>query len=158
MAKAEVNQQPVDDKLQHIIRLFNTNIDGTKKTAFALTKIKGIGLRMGRNLVVRTNIPLNKRAGELSQEEISRLHDAITDPASVGIPSYMMNHQSDYADGKDYHLVGLKLDTDFRMSLERRKKVKEIRALRLDAGLRVRGQRTKSNGRRGKRTKTHKKK
>jgi len=146
------------ENIQHIIRLYNTNIDGTKRISFALTKIKGIGKRYGRAVIVRAGIPLNKRAGELSTDEIAKLQNVIEDPLAYGIPNYMLNHQKDVVDGTDSHLVGIKLDTDFRMNSERGKRIKEIRALRLAAGLKVRGQKTKSNGRRGKHTKVHKKK
>lgn len=146
------------ETIQHIIRLYNTNIDGTKKTAFALTKIRGIGKRIGRAIVQRAGVSLSKRAGELSHEEIEKIQAVITDPLSAGIPNYMLNHQKDIVDGLDSQLVGTKLDGDLRMRIERGKKTKEVRALRLDAGLKVRGQRTKSNGRRGKGLKVHKKK
>ncbi|XP_077301489.1 uncharacterized protein LOC143922108 [Arctopsyche grandis] len=135
------------EQIQQIIRLYNTNIDGTKKTAFALTGIRGIGLRFGTAIVKRSGISLNKRAGELSQEEISKIQQVINSPIEFGIPDYMLNHQKDVIDGLDSQLVGIKLDGDLRMRIEKGKKSKEIRMLRLAAGLRVRGQRTKSNGR-----------
>lgn len=134
-------------EINHIIRLYNTNIDGTKKTAYALTGIRGIGKRFGMAVVSRAGISLNKRAGELSPEEISKLQDVINDPVAYNIPGYFLNHQKDFVDGLDTQLVGIKLDGYLRMRIERGKKAKEIRALRLSGGLRVRGQRTKSNGR-----------
>lgn len=137
-------------EIQHIIRLYNTNIDGTKKTAFALTAIRGIGMRFGRTVVSRAGVSPDKRAGELSQDEIGKIQDVINDPVAFGIPSYMLNHQKDAASGLDSQLVGIKLDGDLRMRIEKGKKMKEIRILRLASGLKVRGQRTKSNGRRTK--------
>lgn len=135
------------EEIQHIIRLYNTNIDGTKKTAFALTAIRGIGKRFGKAVVSRAGVSLNKRAGELSPEEINKIQDVINDPIAFNIPSYFLNHQKDSVDGQDSQLVGIKLDGDLRMRIEKGKKVKRIRFLRLAAGLRVRGQKTKSNGR-----------
>ncbi len=138
------------DEIQHIIRLYNTNIDGTKKAAFALSKIKGIGRRFAGIIITRAGINPNKRAGELSPEEIEKIQQVIADPKAFGIPAYLLNHQKDLVDGTDSQLVGIKVDGDLRMRIERGKKIKEIRALRLDAGLKVRGQMTKSNGRKGK--------
>ncbi|KAI5170911.1 small subunit ribosomal protein S18e [Pancytospora epiphaga] len=146
------------NEIQHIIRLYNTNIDGMKKTIYSLTKIKGIGRRFAKAVVVRAGVSLNKRAGELSHEEIEKIQEVIADPEAFGIPSYMLNHQKDLVDGLNSQLVGVKLDADLRLRIERGKRTKEVRALRLDAGLRVRGQKTKSNGRKGKMTKTNKKK
>lgn len=135
------------EEIQHIIRLYNTNIDGTKKTAYALTAIRGIGKRFGKAVVSRAGVSLDKRAGELSPEEITKIQDVINNPLNYNIPSYFLNHQKDSVDGQDSQLVGIKLDGDLRMRIEKGKKVKQIRWLRLAAGLRVRGQRTKSNGR-----------
>lgn len=157
MAKAAPAQFNPSE-IQHVIRLYNTNVDGTKKTQFALTKIKGIGRRISKAIVLKAGISLNKRAGELTQEEIDKIQEVISNPLAFDIPAYMLNHQRDLADGQDHHYVGVKLDADLRMRIERGKKIKEVRALRLDAGLRVRGQRTQSNGRTRKNSKTHKKK
>lgn len=138
------------DEIQHIIRLYNTNIDGTKKTPYALTAIRGIGKRFGKAVVSRAGVSLQKRAGELTQEEIAKIQEVINDPKAFGVPGYMLNHQKDIVDGLDSQLVGIKLDGDLRMRVEKGKKMKEIRMLRLAAGLKVRGQRTKSNGRKSK--------
>lgn len=134
-------------EINHIIRLYNTNIDGTKKTAYALTGIRGIGRRFGKAVVTKAGVSLTKRAGELTNEEINKIQDVINDPVAFGIPSYFLNHQKDIVDGTDTQFVGIKLDGDLRMRIERGKKLKEVRALRLSAGLKVRGQKAKSNGR-----------
>lgn len=149
MAKPRVAQFNLDE-IQHIIRLYNTNIDGTKKTSYALTAVRGIGKRFGKAVVSRAGVSLQKRAGELTQEEISKIQEVINDPKAFGIPGYMLNHQRDSADGLDSQLVGIKLDGDLRMRIEKGKKAREIRMLRLASGLKVRGQRTKSNGRKAK--------
>lgn len=136
-------------EIQHIIRLFNTNIDGTQRVAFALTKIVGMGKRISTAICKRVGMDLKKRAGELNEEELKRIHDAIADPRSVGIPDWFMNHRKDVLDGTTSHLIGTKLDADYRMLIERGKKMKHVRMCRLAVGLKVRGQRTKSNGRHG---------
>ncbi|CAD25471.1 40S RIBOSOMAL PROTEIN S18 [Encephalitozoon cuniculi GB-M1] len=136
-------------EVQYIVRIHNTNIDGTKRIPFALTKIRGIGIRIATAICKRLGIDLRKRAGEMGEDEMKRISDAILDPASVGIPESYMNHQRDIIDGTTSHLIGTRLDADLRMMIERGKKNKRIRAYRLDVGLKVRGQRTKSNGRRG---------
>lgn len=149
MARAKVAQFNPEE-IQHIIRLYNTNIDGTKKTPYALTGIRGIGKRFGKAVVSRAGVSPQKRAGELTQEEIARIQDVINDPIAFGIPPYMLNHQKDVATGLDSQLVGIKLDGDLRMLIEKGKKMKKVRSMRLAAGLKVRGQSTKSNGRRHK--------
>lgn len=136
--------------MQHIVRLFNTNIDGTKKVAYSITKIRGIGRRIGHAITTQAKVDTNKFAGELNQEEINRLVDVINNPLEYGIPNYMLNNQKDYETGEDQHLVGIKLDGLHRMLIERGKKHGEVRKCRLAMGLKVRGQHTNANGRRKK--------
>jgi small subunit ribosomal protein S18e len=49
----------------------NTNIDGKIKIPFALTAIKGIGRRFSFVCLRKADVDTNKRAGELSEEEVS---------------------------------------------------------------------------------------
>ena len=59
------------EKFQHILRVMNTNIDGRIKVPFALTSIKGIGRRFSHVVLRKADIDTNKRAGELSEEEVN---------------------------------------------------------------------------------------
>lgn len=61
----------IPDKFQHILRLMNTNIDGRRKVMFAMTAIKGVGRRYSNIVLKKADIDLRKRAGELSDEEVS---------------------------------------------------------------------------------------
>jgi hypothetical protein len=46
---------------QHILRLLNTNVDGTRKIMFALTVIPGIGRRFANIICKKADIDLKKR-------------------------------------------------------------------------------------------------
>ncbi|CAN1233216.1 40S ribosomal protein S18 [Linum grandiflorum] len=58
--------------------------------------------------------------------------------------------KKDYKDGKYSQVVSNALDMKLRDDLERLKKIRNHRGLRHYWGLRVRGQHTKTTGRRGK--------
>ena len=60
-----------------------------------------------------------------------------------------MNSKNDYKDGTCSHLAANGLETVMRVNLERMKKVRSNRGLRHYWGLKVRGQHTKTTGRRG---------
>ncbi|XP_006811033.2 40S ribosomal protein S18 [Neolamprologus brichardi] len=60
----------IPEKFQHILRVLNTNIDGRRKIAFAITAIKGVGRRYAHVVLRKADIDLNKRAGELTEEEV----------------------------------------------------------------------------------------
>lgn len=60
----------IPEKFQHILRVANTNVDGNRKIVYALTAIKGIGRRFATVVLRKADIDLNRRAGELSEEEV----------------------------------------------------------------------------------------
>ena len=69
-----------------MIRVANTNIDGKQKCNFAMTSIKGIGRRFCNVCLKKAEIDLNKRAGELSQEEIDQFMTVVSNPRSFKVP------------------------------------------------------------------------
>jgi small subunit ribosomal protein S18e len=48
----------------------NTNIDGKRKIPYALTSIKGVGRRFAYVCLRKADVDANKRAGELTEEEV----------------------------------------------------------------------------------------
>merc|ERR1712126_145084 len=149
-AEAEATKKFNAETMQHIIRLYNTNIDGTKKVAFSMTNIKGIGMRFAKAIVLKAQIDPTKFAGEMTPEEIDKIQAIIADPVEYGIPEYFLNHQKNFTTGKSTQLVGVKLAGALRELIELSKKHKAIRGCRLAMGLKRRGQRTNANGRRTK--------
>jgi small subunit ribosomal protein S18e len=51
----------------------NTNIDGRRKVPYALTSIKGVGRRFAYVCLRKADVDPNKRAGELSEEEVTKI-------------------------------------------------------------------------------------
>ena len=89
-----------DAEFQLILRVLNTNVKGTDKVMYAMTKIKGIGRRFSNLILKKADIDLNKRAGELSEEEIENLKTIIASPLQFNIPQWFLNNQKDHKDGK----------------------------------------------------------
>jgi small subunit ribosomal protein S18e len=139
-----------DADFQLILRILNTNVKGTDKVMYALTKIRGIGRRFANLICKKADIDLNKRAGELTEEEIEALKTVISNPLQFDIPVWFLNNQKDHKDGKDSQVVSNQLDTKLRDNFERMKKIRLHRGLRHYWNLRVRGQHTKTTGRRSK--------
>jgi len=134
---------------QHILRVLGTNIDGRQKVMYALTSIKGCGRRFANLVCKKADININKRAGELSNNEINRLVTVIQHPQQFKIPEWFLNRQKDIKDGKFSQATSTALDAKLREDLERLKKIRVHRGLRHFWGLRVRGQHTKTTGRKG---------
>ena len=79
-------------------------------------------------------------------------------PKSYKIPDWFLNRQKDFKDGKFSQLLSNNLDNKLREDLEHLKKIRVHRGLRHSWGLRVRGQHTKTTGRRGRTVGVSKKK
>ncbi|RKP39103.1 40S ribosomal protein S18 [Dimargaris cristalligena] len=149
---------PDKNQFQHILRLLNTNVDGKIKVMYALTAIKGVGRRYSNLVCKKADVDINKRAGELSNEELERLVTIMQNPLDYNIPKWFLNRQKDIVDGKYSQLLSNGLDNKLREDLERLKKIRNHRGLRHFWGLRVRGQHTKTTGRRGRTVGVSKKK
>ncbi|KAH0691507.1 hypothetical protein AABB24_025958 [Solanum stoloniferum] len=139
-----------NEEFQHILRVQNTNVDGKQKIMFALTSIKGIGRRFANIACKKADIDMNKRAGELTAAELDSVMVVVANPRQFKIPDWFLNRQKDYKDGKFSQVTSNALDMKLRDDLERLKKIRNHRGLRHYWGLRVRGQHTKTTGRRGK--------
>lgn len=125
---------------------------------YSLTDIKGVGRRYSNIVCKKADIDLNKRAGELSNEELERVVVILQNPQEYKIPNWFLNRQKDSKDGKYSQVVANNLDSKLREDLERLKKIRAHRGLRHYWGVRVRGQHTKTTGRFGKTVGVSKKK
>lgn len=136
----------------------NTNLDGKKNVATSLTTVKGIGLRFSTMVCKAAGIDLKKRCGDLSEEELQRIESILLNPSEHNIPVWAFNRQRDFVDGKTSHVISNLLENKIREDLERLKRTKGNRGLRHAWGIRVRGQHTKTTGRRGRTVGVSKKK
>ena len=136
-------------EFQHILRVLNTNIDGKKKVMFALTKITGIGRRYANLICKKAEVDVNRRAGTLSNEEIELLCSIIANNKQYKVPNWFVNRQKDRVTGKTSQVVVNGLIGKVREDLERLKKVRAHRGIRHYWGHKVRGQHTKTTGRKG---------
>eukprot|EP00275_Glaucocystis_incrassata_P001063 EC121673.1.p2 GENE.EC121673.1~~EC121673.1.p2 ORF type:complete len:136 (+),score=25.75 EC121673.1:129-536(+) len=115
-----------------------------------LTAIKGCGRRLLPTSCARRPMwTLNKRAGEMTMEEIERVVTILQNPRQFKIPDWMLDRRKDIRDGRFSQAVSNQLDNKLREDLEMMRKIRCHRGLRHYWGLRVRGQHTKTTGRRG---------
>ena len=143
-------QYRTEKDFKFILRIFNSNIDGKQKIPYALRKIKGIGRRFAKVVTIKAGLDPNRRAGELTEEEIEKIVDVVNKPLDYDLPKWILNRKKEVKDGTYTQQVANGWDTKIREDLERMKKMKLHKGLRHYFGLRVRGQHTCSTGRRGK--------
>ncbi|XP_018009601.1 40S ribosomal protein S18 [Hyalella azteca] len=148
----------IPDKFQHILRLMSSTVDGKRKVMFALTAIKGVGRRYANIVLKKADIDINKRAGELTEEEVEKVVTIMNNPRQYKIPDWFLNRQKDAKDGKYGQVLAANLEGKLREDLDHLIKITAHRGLRHYWGLRVRGQHTKTTGRRGRTVGVSKKK
>jgi len=139
----------MSSEFQHILRVLNTNIDGKRKVMFAMTKITGIGKRFSNLICKKAEVDVDRRAGTLSNEEIEKLVAIISNPKQFKVPAWFVNRQKDIVTGKTTQVVVNGLIGKVRDDIERLKKIRAHRGIRHYWCHRVRGQHTKTTGRRG---------
>jgi len=136
--------------LRQLVRIANVDMDGAKPIFHQLTKVKGVGSSYSNMICSLVGIPKKKKTGELTEEEMSRIEKAISNPMEFGAPAWMVNRRNDPETGKTGHLIGNDLiyvqDNDIKIM----KKIRSYKGVRHSLGQPVRGQRTKSNFRRNK--------
>ena len=106
-------------------RIAGVNIPEQKQIEIALTYIFGIGLSLSRKILAAAGINPQRRASELTSQELSRLKEIIE---------------------KNHKIEG-ELKREIMMNIKRLRDVGSWRGIRHIKGLPVRGQRTKTNTR-----------
>src|SRR3989339_221528 len=144
------NVQNEDKDFRHIVRIVNTDLDGSKPIANALRKIKGIGFMYSNMIITFAGIPKNKKCGTLSDAEIRQLDEIIRNAEKYGAPTWMFNRRRDLETNQDMHLLTADLDFVRSNDIKLLKKMKCYRGVRHSIGQPVRGQKTRSNFRRNK--------
>ena len=136
------------DEIRNIVRIADRDINGYVTIERALTKIKGVNKRtariMSKLFCAKAKLKEDIKLGAIAVDKDELLSDIVRDPLKYGVPAYLINRQKDLYDGEDKHLINNDLDFIFREDRQRLSKVKSRRGLRLNVGLPVRGQKTKS--------------
>ncbi len=145
---AETKREKRED-FQYIVRIANRDLDGERTVQLALADLKGIGIRLSHMIIKELGLPGKKKIGELSEKELDGLREYIDTKQYGGVPNWAFNHRGEMVSGDDLNLVSNDLDIQINDDINAMKKVKSYRGVRHEKGKKVRGQRTRSNGRHG---------
>ncbi len=137
-------------EFQHIIRFAGTDIDGTQPVAYALTNVKGIGIKLANAIIEKAGISPEARMGFLSSSEVEKIEDILKNPAKHGVPFWLLNRRKDRETGNSLHILGSDLVLQTKNDIDEMKKIRSWKGFRHSYGLKVRGQRTRTTGRKGK--------
>ena len=136
------------DDFSYILRMADSDIDGLRPIAIGLTSIKGIGMRTSQQICRLAGINGKTLGGHLSEEEQDSLRSAIDDYATT-VPWWLVNRQRDLGTNEDAHIVAMEVKMTRDDDISRMAGIKAYRGMRHRSGHKVRGQRLRSNGRKG---------
>jgi small subunit ribosomal protein S13 len=136
-------------EFNYIIRLEGKDIDGTKKVVPALSELKGIGMNLAHMIITSLKIDPQLYFGSLNDDQISKIMTAGKDLGKFGIPNWALNSRKDLDTGMDTHYIASDLQMNLKRTLEREMRIGSWRGVRHSLGLTVRGQRTRTSGRKG---------
>lgn len=134
---------------KHILRIAGKDVEGGKKVIVAISEVKGVGYNFAQVLTQSLNINPNTRVGFLTDAQIKEIERAISDPRVAALPEWYLNRRKNMDSGSNSHLITSDLDFASSNDVEREKLVMSWRGYRHMFGLRVRGQRTRTTGRKG---------
>jgi small subunit ribosomal protein S13 len=136
-------------EFRQILRVSGTSVDGTKKLVYGLTKIRGIGASYAIAVVRASELRPEMRMGDLSEAEVQKLEDIMRDPAKYGLPPRLFNRRKGVETGRDSHLIGADLALSVKTDVDFMTDIRTWKGIRHSLGLKVRGQRTRTTGRKG---------
>ena len=134
---------------RHIVRIVGNDIPGERKLIVGLTQIKGIGFNFATAISSTLKINQNSNIGNLTEENVQAIEKLILNPIEAKFPLWFLNRQKDIETGKDMHLLTSDIPFTLRNDIERERVTVSWRGYRHLSGLKVRGQRTRTSGRRG---------
>ncbi|MDR3206216.1 MAG: 30S ribosomal protein S13 [Candidatus Methanoplasma sp.] len=148
MAKPKKEAQAEDESFNFIVRIASSDIDGQKRTVVGLQSIKGVGKRVAQIIAKRASVDPTARMGTLTDEKVKEIEALVLTFVEYA-PHWTVNRQMDYETGADMHLLSNDLDIIQKDDVNRMKMIRCYRGIRHETRHKVRGQRTRSNGRKG---------
>lgn len=112
-----------------------------------LTQIKGIGYNFATAILDSLKINTNSNIGNLSDSEVQAIEKLISEPIKGNFPSWFLNRRKDIETGANLHLLTSDIPFTLRNDIERERITASWRGYRHLNGLKVRGQRTRTTGR-----------
>jgi small subunit ribosomal protein S13 len=137
-----------DENFNYIIRVVNTDINGENNIVQGLTQIKGIGRHLAVFIADTAEVDRRLKFGNLAEPQIEKLKEVLENIDEYA-PAWMLNYQKDVYTGENMHLISTDVAIRLRDDINMMKMVRSYRGVRHELGLKVRGQRSSSNGRKG---------
>src|SRR3989442_238109 len=142
--RAPKKLEGVKEDFRYIVRMANSDLDGTRSVGIALTAIPGVGSRVAEAVADLAGVSRSERLGNLSEEQTDKIEATLGNLGEL-FPPWMVNRPKDWESGLDLHLVGSEDGVRLRDDINLMKVVRRNKAERHEQAQKDRGQRTRSN-------------
>ncbi|MDG6925533.1 MAG: 30S ribosomal protein S13 [Nitrososphaerota archaeon] len=139
----------MSSEFRYLVRIRGKDLEGRKKLVPALADLRGVGDNFAQSIVSSLGLDPKMRLGTLSDSQLKELERVLIDGSSLKVPQWALNRRRDPETGETKQLVGTDLDFALKSDIDREKTVQSWRGIRYSLGLKVRGQRTRTTGRKG---------
>src|SRR2546428_9948920 len=100
--KAPVRPPDAKENFRYIVRLANTDLEGARSVVYALTKVKGLGVRIAETVADLSGVSRKERIGNLTDAETEKIEDVLSKIAEL-VPHWMENRPNDWYTGTALH-------------------------------------------------------
>jgi len=114
-----------------------------------VSQVRGIGYNFAKAILDVLKIDQNSNIGFLTESQVEEIEKVMKNPSSISVPSWFLNRRKDMDSGENLHLITSDIEFNVRNDIEREKNTNSWRGFRHTYGLKVRGQRTRTTGRKG---------
>lgn len=136
-------------EFRHLVRIAGRDLDGSKKLIVAISDLRGVGYNFASVVTSRIGLDQRARVGTLSDEQVREVEKALLSATKSTLPSWYYNRRSDPNTGETKQLLGSDLDFAIKNDVDDEKNLQSWKGVRHGLGLKVRGQRTRTTGRKG---------
>jgi len=141
------------EEIRGIVHLIGKDVKGQVPLSAALRQVKGVGIRLSvifADIISRElSIPKSTPIGSLTEAQLDDVEKIVKNPLTKGVPAFLLNRRKDLETGKDIHISGSDVVFSMRNDIEREKTIYSWKGYRHAYGQKVRGQGTRTTGRKG---------
>jgi len=139
----------LSSEFRYLVRIKGKDLDGRKKLIPALADLRGVGDNFAQSMVSSLGLDPKARLGTLSDSQLKEIEKSLIDGSSLKVPQWALNRRRDPETGETKQLIMTDLDLALKSDTDREKTVQSWKGIRHGLGLKVRGQRTRTTGRKG---------
>jgi len=136
-------------EFRHLVRIAGRDLDGSKKLIVAMSDLRGVGYNFATIVTSKIGLDPKARLGTLSEDQVREVEKTILEAMKSTLPNWYYNRRNDPTTGEARQLMGSDLDFVVKGDIDDEKNIQSWRGVRHGLGLKVRGQRTRTTGRKG---------